>query len=547
MKQFFIFTIVILGLVYSAFSIEVDRSELQEEIENTSISFTNYTGPHDQIDTVEAIYGIGSRIGSNILDSEGSYSYFNKYRVIHAMGDPDDEGSPADIFIIERGASVDHIANVRLILKGYLENSYGYSSDDAALLARFITIYNAVFRNNLEFFQGNFNQEVLNNVTAENVGISTLYSDWPGNTRMIIPLRREAGEGELGSVEAERLAENEVVEEMREEEEDRGLEDRRDLVDLEERQLEEDYEEVEEGRGQIEEDEERIQQEEEEVEEEEEEVEQRRQELEEERREVEQQREEEGETEEVQQREEELQRQEEEAQQQEREVQERREQLEEERSEVQQRQEETEEREQELQERQEEIEEQRESIAEDQQEVLEEESRQAAAEEEQPSVDRSYFMKVRQLGNRRLAVLYAIDRNAQEELGSTQGVDIVPGFFRSVSDGLIVMIFEDETTAYFGLLDEESLSVIMRSGENLYPDSMVYQNGEDIYAVVSQEGSYYLARFNTALEVQSISGDGVAPYTYITQDSGSLIVQSPEGDILYLDTQDLTTSSSFQF
>ena len=152
MKKCIIFLTFILLTAPSLFAIDVDEREIKEG-GSATIDFINYTGKHDEIDTVEAIRRIGSDLsGATVSGQAGSG---NRYLVIHAVDASVKEGLDADIIILGSQVNVDHIDNLRLIIEGYLSSSYGYSRQDAKTLAHFITVYNAVYRGNMQAFAKN--------------------------------------------------------------------------------------------------------------------------------------------------------------------------------------------------------------------------------------------------------------------------------------------------------------------------------------------------------------------------------------------------------
>jgi hypothetical protein len=212
----------------------------EEELKSADreIEFINYTGPYDRIDTAEEIKAIGYVLAGSLKQDGRTGRFLTKYSILRAM-DPKEKGKfDADILSIDPDARVDHIDNVRRILAGYLEGAFRYAPEDARLLARFATVYNAVYRGNLEYFGSKYKTVVMSHLTSQNAGISTRYNEWPGATRLLVPLTAEAAEGKLSSLSTTELTEKKVVEEMRKQP-DMGLEERKDMVELKEREIEE--------------------------------------------------------------------------------------------------------------------------------------------------------------------------------------------------------------------------------------------------------------------------------------------------------------------
>ncbi len=225
--------ILVCMLTAGAFAQNVNKSEL-ESIANQRIQFLNYEGPPQKVETQAQITGIGSFLGRNLVGTAGTRDYAARYRVIHAVDPTITNGLDADIFIIEKAAQVDHIDNIRLILAGFFRAAYGYNQADSTLLAYFTTIYNAVYRGNMTFFEGRYKSIVVKNLSPENAGIATAYTEWPGRTRMVIPLGPGAAGGVLGSLSPTELVSPRVIDELRMRQ-DMGIEQRKAMVDLLER------------------------------------------------------------------------------------------------------------------------------------------------------------------------------------------------------------------------------------------------------------------------------------------------------------------------
>jgi hypothetical protein len=88
-----------------------------------------------------------------------------------------------------------------------------------------------VYRGNWDYFTGRYKTPVIRNLNRQNAGLAVRYTEWPGRTLMLIPL----GIGGLSSIDTSAITDSRVVEEMRKED-DKGVEQRRDMVDLKERE-----------------------------------------------------------------------------------------------------------------------------------------------------------------------------------------------------------------------------------------------------------------------------------------------------------------------
>ncbi|MDE5898120.1 MAG: hypothetical protein K2H09_02485, partial [Treponemataceae bacterium] len=228
----------LLALPLSA--LEVDEAELKNTGGNDSIVFVNYTGPHARIDSLASIKRLGADLGAPVAGNAAqprTAGTSDRYSVIHAVDPAETTGLDADIIVIGSGATVDHVDNLRHIIAAYLTAAYGYSERDASTLAVFATVYNAVYRGNLGYFQGKYKQAVLSHLDAQNCGLALNYKEWPGRTQIVIPLY-DVARGGISTVDTSVISDTQVVKRMQDDE-DKNIESRKDMVDLKEREAEE--------------------------------------------------------------------------------------------------------------------------------------------------------------------------------------------------------------------------------------------------------------------------------------------------------------------
>ena len=246
MKRFVLFSMLFLAF-FSLNALEVNQPEL-ESVGKDTIEFINYTGPHTVINTKDEIAGIGSALGEKVAPNVANKYETgdnSKYYVIHAVDSSVTTGLDADILILGKNANVDHIKNLRSIISSYLVSAYGYSKADADTLAVFITVYNAVYRNDLDTYKSKYKEVVTKNLTKENCGISVNYKDWAGKTQLVIPLLNPV-DGGLSTIDTTIISDSTVIESMQEEDE-RGVDERKNLVDIKEREADVAQEEAKEA------------------------------------------------------------------------------------------------------------------------------------------------------------------------------------------------------------------------------------------------------------------------------------------------------------
>lgn len=232
----------------SIFAAQVNEAELKSV--GQTIEFENYTGPHARVDTLEAIKGIGSSLGKEVgKDSTKAANVGNqsKYYVIHAIDASVKEKLDADILVLGANAEVDHIRNLRHIIASYLSAAYSYSESDAEAIATFVTVYNAVYRKNLDVFKSKYKDVVIGNLSAEKCGLSTKYSEWPGASQIVIPVSDSTGG--LSAVDTSVISDKEVVSSMKEED-GKNIDDRKKMVNIKEREAEKASEKAQESQKQ---------------------------------------------------------------------------------------------------------------------------------------------------------------------------------------------------------------------------------------------------------------------------------------------------------
>lgn len=243
---------IFLLLAAAVFPLSVSALEVNEEelrsAGNETIVFINYTGPHSVVDSLASIKKIGSDLGESVAGNRDSSARTgnSKYSVIHAV-DPTEQGKlDADIILIGQDATVDHIDNLRHIIASYLSSAYGYTEQDAETIAVFITVYNAVYRGNLQQFQNRYKKIVTDNL-SEMCGLSVNYRDWPGSSQIVIPLYDV--NGGLSTIDTTVITDTEVVSRMQEDD-DKNIEERKNMVDIKEREAEEATEKAQEAQRQ---------------------------------------------------------------------------------------------------------------------------------------------------------------------------------------------------------------------------------------------------------------------------------------------------------
>jgi hypothetical protein len=206
----------------------------EDEFLNTEpIEFINYEGPYDVINTLEQIRKIGLVLGQDIEPEVPLTANYGPYRIVHSYQPEIKDGLDGDVLILGNTSQVDSITNLRHIIGGYLEAAYGYEQERAFTLAIFITYYNALYYQKIDHFSTRYKEGVVSTLESDKCGLARIWSEWPGKARILIPLRAPGLTEETASVDTSIISSEEVVEVMQEEE-DKRIDERKEMVEIRE-------------------------------------------------------------------------------------------------------------------------------------------------------------------------------------------------------------------------------------------------------------------------------------------------------------------------
>ena len=527
-------------LIFSAsavFSVEVDENEIKST-SNQTIVFENYNGPHAKVDTLEQIRSIGSDLADGFnKDVPFSKGNADRYYVIHAIDSSEQGKLDADIFIIGKNSGVDHIRNLRHIIASYLSKDYGYEYDDAYTIATFATVYNAVYRNNIEYFKGKYKNDVLKNLDADKAGLALSYKQWAGSTQIVIPLADL--NGGLSTIDTSVISDKKVVESMQEED-DKGIDQRKNMVDIKEREAEQASQKAQEAQKTATKEEEKLKEEKNILEQKKETAEQKKQAAQESQKKADeaakQAQENPGDRQ--------AQKQAEQAQ-----------------KEAEQSAKEAEQAQKEADEQQETVEKQQETVneakntAETEQAKADKKQTEAGNERNQIAKDQkevitqqvleettaAYALKLVDTKNLYSAIV-KINRLTGEEL-KTSPVTVIRN--RTVyRDGTNFIAIAGETNKNGAVrlvqIDKDNLEIISESHEVIADNSVLIQAGSDYYCVINDNGKSYVGKFNSNLECTVKSSVEVNPATPIFISAEGFFVTDKSNKIITLNPSDLT-------
>lgn len=509
------------------FALEVDKSELQSAV-STTIEFINYTGPHKVIDSAASIKGIGSSLGKNIsenVEKSSEAGSSSKYRVVHAI-DPNEDGKlDADIIYIGNDATVDHIDNLRRIIAGYLSAAYSYSDEDANTLAVFITVYNAVYRGNLDAYKNKYKNEVEKNLSAENCGLSVNYKDWPGKSEIVIPLY-DIHDGGLSTVDTSVISDSKVIESMKEDD-DRNVESRKEMVDIKEREADKATEKAQETQKEAVKEQKKATEAKKEADLAQKEADQAKKEAEEKQKVAEQNPEDKKAQEEAATAKEEAERKEEVAQ-------EKKEEAQEAQASADQAKEKAKEQQTQADKKQSEAQEERKEIAKDQKEVQNEEAEKAKIPTEYGII----------LADEKEMLSRLVKFNKENgDIIQNSPVSVIRNrtIFKGSNAYLAIAGENSKNGAVkFVSIDPETMEIIGETELTVAMDSVLVQDGSDYYCVVEENGKNYLAKYGEDLSLKSKSEIEVKSATPITVTETGIVVTDSIGKLKLLDKSNLS-------
>jgi len=467
---------------------QIDQEELEKNL--APVNFINYEGPQSRIETREQIRNIGVGLGRIIKAGNERAGASGRYFVIHCESDPEGSKLNADVFGLGVDVGVDHIRNLRTIIQGYLQEAYGYTERDAALLAQYVTIYNAVYRSDWDYFTSRYKNKVIENLAQDRAGLSIRFDEWPGRTLMLIPL----GLGGLSSVDTGTISDERVVEEMRKED-DRSVEQRRDMVNLQEREADQAQQQAQVQREAIKEEESKIA---------------------EERQKIAREREQAGDDAQKQQ----------ELDQREQELDQREQGLEEQREEAKKQEDLAEERSEQAQQG-------RESIAEDQQAVISDEERQGRG------------VIGARLGNNEnfLGRLVKLDPANSEEIKRSPLETVNIRTLTFTGGKIIAIAGENKGNGAIRLIEinNGNLEMAKQGDDDIHPSSLLWVDESNLYALTVNidDGKVYLGRFDANLSLRAKSVIEIHPNASVSVQNGSLLTQRSDGSPALLDPASL--------
>jgi hypothetical protein len=553
----------------AAFALTVDIQEISRA---KAIQFENYTGRAARSDSPAAVSAIGRELAAGITRLQtGSVTYHNKYTLTHAVSKDEPEKLSADIFSIDKDSRVTHIDIIRRIISSYLESAYGYSRKNADTIAIYLSYYNALYRGDMGYFQPKYKKIVLGNLKKNDAGISTKYYDWPGRTKMLIPLTDDAKLGDPGSINPDIVADKKTTELVRK---DGNLEPRKDMVEMKEKAVEKEKAKIEEKKKANEEEGKAVEQKKKDVEKKQQEIKKKETEIAKEKEEAKKIPDEADRKK----KEQEIAKKEETVKKDKEETKKKEEQVKEEGKKVEQKKEETKKEEEKIAQKEKNITEEKKDIAKDElkkeiksdpvkaAEILDKKAGELEKKEKEldkredaikeAAADKSvyaakfFYLKIKEYleSGHYNNELYMINPATKKVEFKSSVTSICGNRYDVFSGGIVIITHKGGHTEghRLTLVDRETLAAKIDGTDNIFWRSFIEIRDGFIYAIIYDSGNYYLGRFDASLKLVAKSGVKINENTFITFYEEFVYINSADKKIIVLKKSDLSLLDTIQ-
>ncbi len=539
--------------LYSTGSLSALEVDVDEVAKSKPIRFQNYRGKYRTQDSKAAIKNIGKKLAVDVRKSgdNSRVKFRTKYSLIHAVSQKEPEKLSADVFSIDREARVGHINAIRLILSGHLEEMYGYSEKNARTLAIFLTYYNAVYRGNVKYFGTKYKSVVMKHLNRRNAGLSTKYYNWPGKTRMLLPLTEKPVRGKLDSIDPNIISDRKTREKMRKD--DKNIPERKNLVDLKKDIVKRDKKELESEKKDIERKKKT--------------VERKKERIAEKKKEIRREKKEAGKIKkpaERKKRREKIARKEKEIKKEEKKVEEEEKRVKEEEKKAEKKEEIIAKKENEIKKEEKEIEKdeidrkikedprEAKKVLDEKEKKLEEKEKEIAAREKdlrEKKVsdnivgDKLYYMRTNQwLRNGHYDNDFFLINAATRKIMKKSPVEYIAGRKYDIfSDGVVIITHKGnfEAAHRLTLIDRDTLEAKIQGTDNIFFRSFVEIRDKYVYAIVIEENRYYLGKFDSSLKLVGKSAEEVHQDSFITFFGNTVYLNRKDRKIMVLNREDL--------
>lgn len=572
--------VFIVWLWVVGYGLEVDKKELADNARR--VDFVNYTGPYTRPQGMDDLRVIGETLALLRQTNRQIFYPDMKYSILRAVDERQTNGFDADIVEIHTNARIFHVRYIQALLSFYLAKTFSYERKENETIAWFIVYYNAAHRGDWTFFQNRYKSVVMSFLSQQKVGLARRYTDWPGKTQIVIPLSQNPLNQSL-RLDTLSLGDEKTIETLRRQP-DKGVEQRRELIEIQKEQVKEEEKIIQEAKKEVSEEKKEIAKQKEEITKKEAEIQQTE-------KEVAQKKQEAAklppgpEKEKVQQ----------EVAKKEEEVKQQKQQVEQQKQEVAKKEAAVAEQEKKITQAEQKVEQAKEQIAKEEKKIAQDEKTQATTstpqelqkkEEELAQKETNlikqeqtlreglppdikggklYYLKINgyytdgHYSNEMLIIdpvnRKVIQKSPYTSIGghkfdfSPEGIVVIgfeplpgEGTRATRSDNRQVLVgYEGPRPENYVLvmLNETNLGVRYKGSDTIFWRSFVEVRGESIYVLVPEKEKYYLARFDLLFKKQAQSKEPIDPNTFISFFGDELFVNSPTREILILDQKTL--------
>ncbi len=233
----------------------------EDEIRTGRVEFINASNAPATEQARRQSIEAGRKLASDVV-ANGQATLENI--TVQRVYDPATPGYGADILTIDPKANFAHINAIQRIIMGYTQAAYEYTPADSETISRFVLYYNAKQRGSLDKLKGKYSDPVIAALKPETVGIDRSYRNWAGKTQIIIPLVKNVvrpGKQDLNTTEIKKETDKTTkpedkkqltdIENRRKDETDKKLDQKQDALKQEQKQLEDKKQDLQKQQQQV--------------------------------------------------------------------------------------------------------------------------------------------------------------------------------------------------------------------------------------------------------------------------------------------------------
>ncbi len=229
----------------------------EEALTAPTVQFENRTNRRATPAARQMERNIGVRLAENAIeDKTEEVAGVSIFRIF----DPGKERYGADVIVLGPKTNFGHIMAVQRVLAGYLQRAFEFEPEQANTMSLFIIYYNAEIRSRPELIEKSFSEAVVNRIDAKKAGIARSYKEWPGQTMLLIPLRKNIVRPDKADVDRQEIVEEtqnndsvkpeekdalKKIDEERKAEDESRLDQKQQELDIKQQQIEQKKQELE--------------------------------------------------------------------------------------------------------------------------------------------------------------------------------------------------------------------------------------------------------------------------------------------------------------